>query len=257
MLYICTGKYNIFWADFFTSAEQYFVPGAEKEYFVFTDDDGLPYKDDPKVHVYRQERLDWPYATLMRFSIFYRAEKVLRGFDYIFFFNANAQFIRPVTAAEILPSPQEEGLTVVLHPGYYNKSLKLLPFEKTQKGSTAYMPREARKQYFQGCLNGGTAGAYMQLVETLMHNTQADLDKGIIAVWHDESHLNRYMAGRHPKVLTPAYAYPEGWELPFEPAISMRDKSRFGGHGFMRQTTPEPEKSPLQRVVRRLKRLFS
>ncbi|WP_119080422.1 family 6 glucosyltransferase [Chitinophaga alhagiae] len=256
LLFIGTGKYSIFWEGFFTSAEQYFIPAAQKEYFVFTDDAALPYKNDPKVHVYHQERLGWPYDTLMRFSIFYRAEKALRGFDYIFFFNANAEFIRPISAGEILPGLEHNGLTVVLHPGYYNKPAGKLPYERSRK-STAFMPRSGRQQYFQGCLNGGTGAAYMQLVETLMNNTQADLDRGIIAVWHDESHLNSYMAGRHPKVLTPAYAYPEGWELPFTPAISMRDKARFGGHGFMRQIAPEQEKTLLQRVIRRLKRLFS
>lgn len=257
LLYICTGKYSIFWENFYTSAEQYFIPGAEKEYFVFTDDDELPHKNDPKVHVYHQERLGWPYDTLMRFKIFYRAEEALRTFDYIFFFNANAMFLRPVTAGEILPGPGQDGLTVVLHPGYYNKPVSQLPYEKQQKRSTAYLPRSQRKQYFQGCLNGGTAAAYLEMVVQLMNNTQADLDKGLIARWHDESHLNKYMADKQPKVLTPAYAYPEGYTLPFEPVISMRDKNSFGGHHFMRQTAVEPPKKLWRRVVEKLKQLFS
>lgn len=65
------------------------------------------------------------------------------------------------------------------------------------------------------------------------------------------------MANKHPKVLTPGYAYPEGWELPFEQAILMRDKGRFGGNAFMRQTTAEAPLNTLQLIIRKIKRLFS
>lgn len=256
LLFICTGKYSIFWKDFYTSAEKYFIPDATKEYFVFTDDADLPFKDAQGVHVHHQERLGWPYDTLMRFSIFHRVEKELAAFDYIFFFNANTEFIRPVLPEEILPGESEDGLTVVLHPGYYNKPLKAFPYEKIQKRSTAYMPKAERKQYFQGCLNGGTGKAYLQMIKQLMKNTQQDLDNGIIAIWHDESQLNKYVADKHPKVLAPGYAYPEGWDMPYEPAILMRDKGRFGGSAFMRQTTAEPKLNILQLIIRRIKRLF-
>ena len=257
LLFICTGKYSIFWKDFYTSAEQYFVPDAAKEYFVFTDNTELPFKDAANVHVHHQEKLGWPYDTLMRFSIFSRVEKELAAFDYIFFFNANTEFIKPITAAEILPGDTEDGLTVVLHPGYYNKPLKAFPYEKTQKKSTAYMPSKERHQYFQGCLNGGTGKAYLQLIKQLTENTQKDLDNGIIAKWHDESQLNKYVANKRPKVLNPGYAYPEGWDMPFERSILMRDKGRFGGSDFMRQTTTEAPLNTLQLIIRKIKRLFS
>lgn len=257
VLFICTGKYSIFWKDFYTSAEQYFIPDATKEYFVFTDDTDLPFKDAPGVHVHHQEKLGWPYDTLMRFSIFSRVEKELAAFDYIFFFNANTEFIKPVTAAEILPGDADDGLTVVLHPGYYNKPLKEFPYEIKQKKSTAYMAPEERHQYFQGCLNGGTAKAYLQLIRQLKENTQKDLDNGIIAIWHDESQLNKYVADKHPKVLNPGYAYYEGLEVPYEKAIMMRHKDRFGGNAFMRQTTMEAPPNAFQLIIRRIKRLFS
>ena len=51
-----------------------------------------------------------------------------------------------------------------------------------------------------------------------------------MALWHDESHLNRYIAEQDPasyRLLTPAYWYPEGWDLPFEQKITVRDKSRW------------------------------
>lgn len=37
ILYICTGKYDIFWEDFYKTSEKYFLNNSEKHYFVFTD----------------------------------------------------------------------------------------------------------------------------------------------------------------------------------------------------------------------------
>ncbi|MGN7722716.1 family 6 glucosyltransferase [Chitinophaga sp. 22620] len=259
LLYICTGKYKVFWDEFFTSSEQYFIPGAEKEYFVFTDATDLPYKDHPRVHVIAQEWLAWPYATLMRFHIFSRVEAQLENFEYIFFFNANAQFLRTVSAEEFLPGPEHGGLTVVSSPGFHGQPVKNFPYEKKDKRSKAYMPPALRKIYVQGGVNGGTAAAYLALIRELKDNVQADLDKGIIAEWHDESHLNRYIAERRPKVLSPAYIFPEERkDLPFEPVILIRDKNRLGGNAAMRQHTDlHPRPGIAKRILRRVRNWFS
>ena len=37
ILYICTGKYVVFWKDFYQSFEKKFLKKSEVEYFVFTD----------------------------------------------------------------------------------------------------------------------------------------------------------------------------------------------------------------------------
>ena len=52
-----------------------------------------------------------------------------------------------------------------------------------------------------------------------------DYEKGIVAKWHDESHLNHYVwkHGNY-KLLPPAYAYPENYQLPFEMKIITIDK---------------------------------
>ena len=36
-LYVCIGKYVVFWKDFFLSVEKYVLTDCEKHYFVFTD----------------------------------------------------------------------------------------------------------------------------------------------------------------------------------------------------------------------------
>lgn len=89
ILYICTGKYNVFWKGFFESSEKKFLQKSQKEYFVFTDDEHLFGADQSNVHIIPHKYMGWPYDTLMRFEVFSSIEKELVGFDYIFFFNAN------------------------------------------------------------------------------------------------------------------------------------------------------------------------
>lgn len=46
-LYIATGKYTVFWPEFYESAEQYLLRDCEVHYFVFTDADALPGEENP------------------------------------------------------------------------------------------------------------------------------------------------------------------------------------------------------------------
>jgi len=34
VMYICTGKYECFWDEFYRTSEQYFYPDIDKHYFV-------------------------------------------------------------------------------------------------------------------------------------------------------------------------------------------------------------------------------
>ena len=80
-LYIATGKYTVFWPEFYESAEQYLLRDCEVHYFVFTDAAALPGEENPRVHICPQEAYSWPFATLRRFEIFLKQEQALRGFD--------------------------------------------------------------------------------------------------------------------------------------------------------------------------------
>ena len=83
VLYICTGKYNQFFADFYSSAKKHFLRDcAEVEYFVFTDNMQLSSAQD--VHLIQKESKGYPYDSLFRFDMFLSIEKELQGFDYAF-----------------------------------------------------------------------------------------------------------------------------------------------------------------------------
>jgi hypothetical protein len=233
VLYICTGKYVLYWKQFYESMESLFLPGHEKDYFVFTDAPSIEYEQKNNVHRLFQQKQEWPYPTLLRFQMFLKVEKELEKMDYIFFLNANMKVIDTIKENDVLPDPiKDDGLVVVLHSGFYKAHTRRLPYERKQKKSLAYMTEG--KYYVQGSFNGGTTAAYLALVRQMEKNIQSDLDKNIIAVWHDESHLNRYVADKHPKILSPAFAYSEGAHLEFKPRILMLDKRKLGGHKHMR-----------------------
>ena len=115
------------------------------------------------------------------------------------------------------------------HPGNFNKRPYNYPYERNPK-SLAYIPYTclAGKIYACGGVNGGKADAYLEMITELAQRVDRDEAKGIIARWHDESHINRYLAD-HPdyRLLTPAYIYPEGWDLPFEEKMVVLDKQKY------------------------------
>jgi hypothetical protein len=239
ILYICTGKYSIFWKDFFLKAEKYFLPAAQKEYFVFTDAAHLYADKKIRVHKIYQEKLGWPFDTLKRFEMFLKVEHELEKFEYLFFFNANMRFV-DVVDETILPT-KEEGLLAVIHPSLYNASPTDFTFE-TNPVSTAYIEPGTATHYLMGSLNGGITNNYLQLIKECNNNIEEDLRKDIIAAWHDESHLNKYLFGKKIKMLGPEYAYPQDSQLPFKPKIMLLDKAKLGGHEWLRSADKQPVK---------------
>ncbi len=232
VLYICTGKYDIYWEQFFNSSETYFCPQIEKHYFIFTDSQNIQAADN--ITIISQARLGWPDDTLMRFHMFNRIKDLLTDFDYLFFLNANMQFRKKITPKQILPT-LAEGLVAVIHPYYYESPIGA-PFEE-DNNSLAYVNSKEARHYVQGCLNGGTSKDYLNMSAELAANIDRDKANGIIAVWHDESHLNAYLV-KHPayKALNAGYAKPEGREgFPFKERIVNLNKNNKGGLDYFRQ----------------------
>ncbi|EJF37547.1 glycosyltransferase family 6 [Capnocytophaga sp. oral taxon 335 str. F0486] len=238
ILYIATGRYITFWEDFFKSAEKYFITEATKHYFVFTDtQNSIEGEDTKRVKRIYQQKLGWPYDTLMRFEIFLKAEKELEQMDYIFFFNANMKFIQNVEAEEFLPI--KENLLGIRHPIFLNNR-NMFTYDRTPL-SLAYMEEDEGENYFMGSLNGGKTKEYLTLIHTLAKNTQKDLENNIVALWHDESHLNRYFYDHknEVRILPIGYFDAERKKIIEKTKIILQDKGhyRFGGHLWLRGQT--------------------
>lgn len=234
VLYICTGRYSIFWKKFFKACEKKFLLDSEKHYFVFTDDQSILNIKDERIHPYFQEVEEWPFPTLKRFEYFLRAKDELEKFDFLVFMNGNLVVKQKIFEKDILPQ-NDEKLFVTQHPGYFASSSKDFPYDRNPECS-AYIPEGEGKYYFAGGFNGGKSSDFIKLMELLSENINNDLSKNIIAQWHDESQINRYMYDYREsfRILSPAYLYPQGWKIPFEKKILILDKNKKGGHNFLR-----------------------
>ena len=206
ILYICTGKYNQFFSGFYKSAEKYLLVDAEKHYFVWTDDDQLAV-GHPDVHIYHKDCAGFPADSLFRFEMFMQAEEQLKKYDYIYFINANALFLKPV-GEEILPD--ETGLAMGIGRGTREKQHPMLyPYERNKMSLAYVAPYQPPYVYFMGGLNGGTPEAYLQMIRTLSKNIRDDYNRGIVAKAHDESHINAYMRTHPCKILSGELNLPE------------------------------------------------
>lgn len=228
ILYICTGKYHIFFEDFYKSCERFFIPEADKSYFVFSDYRELAnYK---KVNFIYKECEGFPNDSLFRFRTFLKIEKELQEFDYVFFFNSNMQFVAPVDKS-ILPGLKDGNLCCLdadydkryPHPSFY-------PYERRKK-SLAFIPRGLNQyHYYHAGLNGGRAKEYLEFCKTLNENINNDYKNGIIALYHDESHVNKYFS-EHPCLsLHEEYGTAEGSPNMKNAKIILVDKTKFSNY---------------------------
>lgn len=228
VLYICTGRYVFFWESFYRSTEHYFFQGDSynREYFVFTDAPSVYGEENVHVHRISQENLGWPNNTLKRFEMFLRIRKQLENeTDYLFFFNANMEFIAPV-GEEILPAIGGNGLVGALHSWLEGQYKWNLPYER-RRSSSAYIPYWKGKYYFQGSMFGGATMLFLRMCETCSQWVDKDISNNIKPIWQDESSINKYFIAYPPKILDCRYNYCEIKNLPVERKIVYRDKMKY------------------------------
>ena len=202
---VATGKYDVFADEMIQSAREHFCKGHEVQYFVFTDG-AIARADD--VTVVHQKRLGWPYDTLMRFAIYLKHQELFADFDYIYATDADMRFVATVAGEKIFSD-----LVGTLHPGYITQRGTY----ETNPVSTACVKHNEGKHYFAGGFYGGKRDNVFAMLETVVGQIETDLKRGgFIAVWHDESHLNRYFIDNPPtKILSPAYCCPENTNVPW------------------------------------------
>lgn len=236
ILYICTGKYGIFWNNFYKTSEQYFYPEVDKTYFVFTDDLELMsrLRSLGNVHCYFQRFMGWPYDTLMRFNIFSTIQDLLINYDYCYYWNANAVFVKPIDES-VIPFPNT-GNEIVLwrHTlGYDHDRPEQFNAEKNPESEAYVQPGTVCHSYGGGFF-GGTSKGFVKMSNILRDRVARDLEKGIIATQHDQSHVVKYgteiKCVEVPKNVIVSEEYAEGRD----PYVVFTNKQHYGGMHILR-----------------------
>ncbi len=74
----------------------------------------------------------------------------------------------------------------------------------------AAVPAGEGTYYYAGGFYGGRVGKVRDLLQSLVAMTTQDIDRDMVAIFHDESQINRYWASHPPAVtLSSAFLYPE------------------------------------------------
>ena len=241
ILYIGTGRYTIFWEEFYKSCEKFFIKDANKHYFFFTD--SKEFEDSDNITMVQQDNLGWPLITCLRYKFFNKISEQLKNYDYIFFFNGNMEFVKPVSVQEFLPTKEQGGLVAVLHP--INKRTSNpddFSFERNPN-STACIPCGEGKFYFQAATLGGRAQETLEMFKVCEKMMDDDLKNNIIPIFHDESVFNKYILNKPHRLLGFEYMQSEHGKpwVRFMPKVKIiqRDKAKlkYGGHAWLRGET--------------------
>ena len=222
IIFIGTNRYLDFLPTYYENIEKYFLPNSEKTIFAFTDGE---LDDTPdNIKVYHQEHLEWPYITLKRFEIINKARADLDSMDWLVFLDADTRVVDTVTEEEFFSDKPYFG---VHHPCH---ALKMQPhteypgaFETNTNSRAGVTEEDDTSMYYQGCLWGGRVPEVLDMIEELDSRVEEDLSNDVIAVWHDESQLNKFYSEVKEDVHLhgPEYAYPEVFQdhCNFEPKI--------------------------------------
>lgn len=243
ILYIGTGRYTIFWDEFYQSCEKNLLRNCEKHYFFFTD--SKEFQSNDKITVVPQENLGWPLITALRYKILNKIKEELKDYDYAFFFNGNMEVIREVKEKELLPTEKEGYIVAPLHSG--NKRMKSnyeFEYERNPK-SASYIPYGEGEYYFHAGLLGGRIKEFLEMLDVCEKMMDEDLKHNLIPKFHDESVFNKYVLTRPHKILSNYYIHPTHGKpfVKLNPKVKIiqRDKSKFkyGGHAYLRGEIPE------------------
>jgi hypothetical protein len=236
---VATGRYLDFWVQLVNSGEEFMGNSVKTQWLVLTDQgEKIPAeivnKLGPRLSVVPISHEPWPYPTLRRYEYLLFAKDKVAG-DYIMHLDADMVFVDFVDELDITKPLVESEIACVSHPGYFRprgservkfygknprkfiQDMKLfLKFGgvgtwEQSASSTAFVPRALRHDYVCGGCWFGTKSGVLEMAESLNRNIELDLQSDFIANFHDESHLNAFIADKKIKILTPEFCYDPGY----------------------------------------------
>jgi len=202
---IATAGYTAFAQKLIPSARKHLTPGYDRHFLVLTDSPSqlLATGVEGDVTCRPVTHLPWPAMTLRRYHILLANADFLCKFDHVYYCDADCLFQNDVDLAEL------GRLTAVIHAGYKGRHRRALPYEKRPASAACIGPHEGGV-YFCGGFQGGMTASYLAAATQMAVAIDKDQSQGITAIWHDESHWNRYLIDNPPStVLSPLFCWPE------------------------------------------------
>ncbi|XP_061427670.1 N-acetyllactosaminide alpha-1,3-galactosyltransferase-like [Lethenteron reissneri] len=204
------GRYlDKYLARFLTTAEKHFMVGHNVTYYAFVENASrvphieplAPGRSLAMVEV--EKRARWQDISMDRMKMIGDLIEgtASRSHDYIFCFDVDQHFTAR-WGAEAL------GDTVaLLQAWYFDQPPEAFTYERRPE-SVAYIAPGAGDFYYHAAVFGGRCAAVLNVTRGIYAGITRDRDAGVEALWHDESHLNRYFLDHRPsKLLSPEYCW--------------------------------------------------
>ncbi len=195
LLLIATGKgYHQYVDQMVESAKKFFVP---HDAVLWSDGKFWGHVE----HFFLKRPFGHPKETLYRYHTFLSQKELLLQYKQLFYVDIDATFVSPIAPEDIF----SEGITATTHAGFLGES----GTPETNPRSTAFMPNPPAV-YFAGGFVGGKSEAFLGMAEEISKNVDVDSRNGLIAMWWDESHMNKYLYDHPPaRILDPGFCYPD------------------------------------------------
>lgn len=228
---IATNKYINFLPDLIKSIDEFVFTKSKILVIVHTNSNIDKINSGSDRVILLKNEIDhepWPYTTLKRFHYFNKAKCLIEKSDYSFYIDADSLFIGDI-GEEFIPTV---GMIGTIHPCLFSGN----GTPERNPDSKAFIPHSENNRYFCGGFFGGDSKSFLEMSEKICSNIDEDLSKGIIAVWHDESHINRFFLDNPPNfIMEPPFAVAESLTQRYELSkILFLDKKLKGGHDFFR-----------------------
>lgn len=193
----------------------------------------------------------WPFPTLLRYQYILDSLHVVDNSDFVYL-DADMLIVSKDFVSTVKEALGERNLVMVQHPGFYRESgVEILKFYckhprfilkdlillvrqgsigtwESNRESSAFVPRPLRKKYVCGGIWFGKKTAIAEMCVLLSKSIENDLTNGVIAKFHDESHLNHFYSYNELTAMTPALCfdatYPQLSRL--SPLVFAVDKNR-------------------------------
>ncbi|XP_040899053.1 N-acetyllactosaminide alpha-1,3-galactosyltransferase-like [Toxotes jaculatrix] len=201
------GRYlDAYLKTFLTSAEKHFMLGLPVAYYVFTD---LPEKV-PHIELAPQRSLKviqvkkysrWQDISMMRMKMISEVieSEIRHHFKYVFCFDVDQEF-QGRFGSEALGAS-----VALLHAHFYKLPKDRFTYDRNPK-SKAFM--ETGDFYYHAAVFGGLWENVKKLADACYLGIMEDKLNDVEALWHDESHLNKYFWLHKPsKILSPEYCW--------------------------------------------------
>ncbi|XP_064407790.1 N-acetyllactosaminide alpha-1,3-galactosyltransferase-like [Latimeria chalumnae] len=182
--------------------------GQRVIYYVMVDNVTLV----PKLHLVASRSMEviqvkkhsrWQDVSMMRMQdlTWLIKDRLQHEVDYLFCLDVDQEF-KDRFGTEALGE-----MVAQLHAQFLFLPQNCFTYERRAK-SVAYIAAGQGDYYYHAAVFGGRVGSVLNLTRACLDGIIRDKTTGIEAIWHDESHLNRYFLDHKPtKLLSPEYCW--------------------------------------------------